>query len=125
MTTVVLDSGALVALEKRKAKVVALLAEVVAQRQAAHVPAGVVAQVWRGSPNQHALARLLRSRAVRIAPLSEDIALRIGVLLGTTRTRDVVDAHVALLARALGATVVTSDPDDIARLDRTLRIERV
>lgn len=125
MSRVVLDAGALVALEKRKAKAVALLAELVAQRHAAHVPAGVVAQVWRGTPQQYAIARLLRTRAVRVAPLSEDIALRVGVLLGTTRTRDTVDAHVALLARALGATVVTSDPDDIGRLDRTLRLERI
>jgi len=125
VSTIVLDSGALVALEKRKAKAVALLAELVAQHRGAHVPAGVVAQVWRGTPHQHAITRLLRTRAVRVASLSEDIALRSGVLLGTTRTRDIVDAHVALLARALGATVVTSDPDDISRLDPTLRLERI
>jgi predicted nucleic acid-binding protein len=125
VSTVVLDAGALVALEKRTVKAVALLAELVAHRQAAHVPAGVVAQVWRGTSRQHAIARLLRTRAVRVAPLSEDIALRVGVLLGTTHTRDVVDGHVALLARALGATVVTSDPDDIGRLDPTLRLERI
>jgi predicted nucleic acid-binding protein len=125
VSPIVLDSGALVALEKRKAKAVALLAELVAQRRGAHVPAGVVAQVWRGTQRQHAIARLLRTRAVRVAPLSEDIALRVGVLLGATRTRDIVDGHVALIARALGATVVTSDPDDIGRLDPTVRLERI
>jgi endonuclease III len=37
----------------------------------------------------------------------------------------VVDAHVVRLARRLRAAVVTSDPDDIAALDRTLTVVTV
>ncbi len=35
-----------------------------------------------------------------------------GLLLAKSGTSDVIDAHVALLARRLQATVLTSDPDD-------------
>jgi hypothetical protein len=38
-----------------------------------------------------------------------------GVLLGKTRTTDVVDAAVVVLAVA-GDCILTSDPDDMARL---------
>jgi hypothetical protein len=118
--TVVLDAGAFIALERREARALALAAELVADRRVAHVPAGVVAQVWRGSPRQHALIRLLRTGAVRVESMSEEIALRIGLLLAAAGTRDVVDAHVVLLARKLNALVVTSDPDGLARLDSAL-----
>jgi predicted nucleic acid-binding protein len=117
VSTAVLDAGALIALERRDPQVLALLAQLVADRQVAHVPAGVVAQVWRGSPRQHALIRLLRSGALRTEPLSEEIALRVGLLLGSAGAVDVIDAHVVLLARRLHARVVTSDPDDLRRMD--------
>jgi hypothetical protein len=40
---------------------------------------------------------------------------RIGELLAVTGTDDVIDGHVALLADATDR-IVTSDPDDLARL---------
>jgi predicted kinase len=125
MTSLVLDAGVLLALERRDGRMLALLHEVVAERVSAHVPAGVVAQVWRGSPRQHALVRLLRTKALRVHPLTETAAYRVGLLLATSRSSDVVDGHVALLGRSLGATVVTSDPDDLRRLDADLRIVTV
>ena len=89
---------------------------------AAHVPAGVVAQVWRGSPKQHAIMRLLQAKAIRVHPMSDAVAFRIGLLLASTRSADVIDGHVALLGRSLGAVVLTSDPDDLRRLDAKLDI---
>lgn len=41
--------------------------------------------------------------------------LRVGELLGITRTRNVVDAHVALLAHSED-TPLTSDPGDLDAL---------
>jgi predicted nucleic acid-binding protein len=122
LKTTVLDSGAFIALERRDARALALVAELVAGRQTAHVPAGVVAQVWRGSPRQHAMIRLLRTGVVRTESMSEEIALRVGLLLAAAGTTDVVDAHVVLLARKLSALVVTSDPDDLDRLDTQLDV---
>lgn len=98
----------------------ALMAELLALRSSAYVPAGVVAQCWRGSKRQHGVARLLRADAVRVDELTEASAYQIGLLLAATGTSDVVDGHVALLARKLGATVVTSDPGDLKTLDASL-----
>ena len=122
MKHVVFDAGALIALERRDLRLLALVDELIRARIAAHVPAGVVAQVWRGSARQHAVVRLLRAEAVRVHALSEAVAYRVGLLLARSRTSDVVDAHVAILARSLSAVVLTSDPDDLRRLDGKLDI---
>jgi len=122
VTALVLDAGALIALERRDARMLALAARLVAQRTVAHVPAGVVAQVWRGSPRQQAVRHLLHTGALRVEALSEEIALRLGLLLAASGTSDVIDAHVVLLARRLDATVVTSDPADMHRVDGALRL---
>lgn len=122
---VVLDAGAFIALEQRDQRVLAVADGLRRSRTVGHVPAGVLAQIWRGSPRQHGLTSLLRSSLLRVDPLTDVVAFRVGLLLGATGTSDVVDGHVALLARRLQATVLTSDPDDIAALDSTLRIVRV
>jgi hypothetical protein len=112
----VLDSGVFVAVDRGDRDVAADLSVA----QAANVPlltsAGVVAQVWRGGPRQARLARLLSS--VEVHGLSPDDAKELGLLLGANAMADVVDAHVASLARA-GDQVLTSDPDDISRLVAT------
>lgn len=115
-----LDAGALIALERRDTRMLALADELHRRRRSALVPAGVVAQVWRGAARQQAVIRLVRAEAVRVDPLSEDVANRLGLLLARSGTSDVIDAHVAWLARRVHATVVTSDPGDIAALDEDL-----
>lgn len=120
-----LDAGALIALERRDGRMLALLGELIASRTSAHVPAGVVAQVWRGSPRQHPVLRLLKAEAMRIHDLDEATAYRVGLLLAATGSADVVDGHVALLGRALGAPVVTSDAADLRRLDEQLRLVEI
>ncbi len=125
MTVVVLDVGAMIALERRDPRMLALADELYGARRIGYVPAGVVAQAWRGSARQHATVRLLRAGAVRVDPLSEDVAYRLGLLLAQSGTSDVIDAHVALLARRLQATVLTSDPDDLTALDPTLTLVTV
>lgn len=113
----VLDTGALIALERRDERLLGLADELHGLRRTAVVPAGVVAQCWRASPRQHAIRRLLNSRSVTVEPMTEAMAFAIGGLLARSGTADVVDGHVALLARRLKAVILTSDPDDIAALD--------
>lgn len=125
MRTVVLDAGALIALERRNKRMLALLQQIVAARMSVHVPAAVVAQVWRASTQQHATARLLKAKVIRVHALDSSTAYAIGLLLASSRTSDVVDAHVALLGRSLGARVLTSDPNDLKRLDATLDVVTV
>ena len=122
MKSIVYDAGALIALERRNPKMLALTQSLLSHKTSAHVPAAVIAQVWRGSARQHPIGKLLKASAIRVHTLDQSVALRIGRLLGQSGTSDVVDAHVVLLARRLGATVITSDPDDIQRLDDSLQL---
>jgi hypothetical protein len=46
----------------------------------------------------------------------------VGQVLAATGTTDIVDAHVVVCARRAEQAVVTSDPDDIARLAADLLI---
>jgi predicted nucleic acid-binding protein len=120
--TVVFDAGALIALERRDERMLALLAEIGEAEITCYVPAGVLAQVWRGTPRQVPISRLLKTQAVKVVALDQAEACRVGQLLGRTGGSDVTDAHVALIARPLGALVVTSDPGDIAAIDPNLRL---
>ena len=120
--TVVLDTGALIALERRDSRMIALIITVAGEEIPTFIPAGVVAQVWRSSARQHNIARLLATDSVQVDPLDEGTAKAIGVLLGSSRTSDVVDGHVALLARRTHGTVYTSDEGDIRQIDPTLDI---
>lgn len=112
--SLVLDAGALVAVERGDRDTLALLkAELLAGR-APLTHGGVVGQVWRGGAGRQAnLARLLP--AVEIVPLDEALGRRAGVLLGRARTADVVDAAVVLLA-VDGDLILTSDPRDLRAL---------
>lgn len=122
MTVAVLDTGVLIGVERRDRRMLALLEQLGREEIAAHVPAGVVAQAWRGSARQHGIARLLATETIRVEALDHRTAQQVGVLLGEIGESDVVDGHVALLARRVGGTVYSSDPYDIAAIDPTLTI---
>jgi hypothetical protein len=112
--TLVLDSGALIAIERLDRSVVALIKR---ERRADRAPlthAGVIGQVWRGGGGRQGnLARLLPG--VEVVPLDDALSRRAGVLIGKTKTTDVVDAAVALLAKD-GDEILTSDPDELLPL---------
>ena len=118
--SVVLDAGALIAFERNDAKVRTLIELAMVHGAALHAPAGVVAQVWRDGKRQSRLARLIGSGLVSVQVLDLEEAQATGVLCGQRRSKDIVDASVALLARRHGAKVVTSDPMDLRRIDASL-----
>ena len=68
---------------------------------------------------------MLRNPGMVEAPLHQGDAKRVGELLRDSQTTDVVDAHVAVLARRLGASVVTSDPGAISKLDAEIELIHV
>lgn len=111
--TVVLDAGALIAIDRRDRAVGAMLRVAQQQHVAVRSSGGAVAQVWRDGARQANIARVLSG--VDIAALDFAAAKRIGPLLGATDSSDVVDGHVAQLVNA-GDHLVTSDPDDMCRL---------
>ena len=120
---VVLDAGAFIALERRDRVMAHLTRRFVEERTPLVTSAGVVAQVWRGGAEQAPIAYLLRHSEV--VDVSLAVAKVLGRLLGRSRTSDPIDAHVAWLARERGWPVLSSDRDDLLRIDPTLQVERI
>lgn len=120
MTGAVLDAGALIGFERNDRVVVAIVRRALDHGDEFVVPAGVVAQVWRDGRRQARLSRLLASPVTRVEPLDDTGARAAGQLLGVAGTAYVVDASVALVARARRLRVITSDGADLLRLDPTL-----
>lgn len=112
-----LDAGALVALDRGDKRMIALLSRALAQGRAFRVPAGVVGQAWRNGRVQVTLARFLRSKEVEIIPLDDQLARACGELCGATKVPDIIDASVVILARQRRDLIVTSDPNDLRHLD--------
>jgi hypothetical protein len=120
MKTLTLEAGALIAFERNDRRTCLLLKEALAEGCELVLPAGVIAQVWRDGSRQVLLARLLRTSTLTVAPLDDELARAAGQRCGVSGTADVVDASAALVARRHGGVVMTSDPDDLRRLDPTL-----
>jgi hypothetical protein len=121
----VLDTGALVGFERNDRRVVAVVARALTHQVPLVVPAGVVAQAWRDGARQVRLARLLGAPICEIVALDDRQARASGQLCGVAGTADVVDASVALAAKERGFRVITSDPDDLRRLDHRLDVVAV
>lgn len=114
-----LDAGALVAAEKNSEAMWALLKLAVEKDLPLTVPACVVAQVWRKRSVQ--IARLLK--ACEIEALGEELAKKVGHMLGDKKTADVVDAAVVVGALGRGDAVITADRKAIERLGKVFVID--
>ena len=114
MAALVLDSGALIAYERGDLAVASMIKKAQAKRRPVVTSSGCIAQVWRqGGPKQARLAILLRgTKEVALGP---DDSRAVGELCSASKTSDVVDAHVVLLAEH-GDTLVTSDAGDIEKM---------
>lgn len=111
---VVLDAGALIAVDRADRRLIRLLE----LAQDIHVPAGALAQAWRNPARQVRLVRVMSSEGLVIHALDAAGARAAGQVCAATATSDVVDASVVLVARLVDGVTVTSDPDDLRRLDR-------
>jgi hypothetical protein len=120
-----LDTGALIAIDRGDGRMIALLREAVRKQVRLRVPAGVIGQAWRDGRRQATLARFLKTRDVEVHGLDEQTARAAGELCGATGTSDVIDATVVLTARPTADVVLTSDPEDLLRLDSEIHVERV
>ena len=114
---ITLDAGGLSALDRDNRRVVVLLALAAQTKAGVTVPAGALAQAIRSPARQVRLARLLRIPTTDVVALDRLDATGVGRLLATSRTSDVVDAHVVLCARRARQAIVTSDPDDLRTVD--------
>ena len=114
---IVLDTGALIALERGDKRMIALLRRALAQGRAFRVPAGVVGQAWRNGRVPVILRRFLRSEGVEIIPLDEQFARSCGELCAAASASDVIDASVVIVARERQDLTVTTDPGGLRHLD--------
>ena len=112
----VLDAGALIAVERADRDVIALIKRERLAGRAPRTHGGVIGQVWRGGRGRQAtLARLLPG--LDIVGLDAELGQRAGLLLLRARTSDVIDAAIALLASD-GDEILTSDAGDLRPLVR-------
>jgi hypothetical protein len=123
MAGLTLDTGALIALERKDDRIKALFERVLEEPDAIiHIPAGVLAQSFRNGPRQARLMRLLKKPQTRVVVLDEPMSYAVGLLLGLRDADDVVDASVVMCARRYRQPVVTADMEDLRRLDASVEL---
>ncbi len=113
MSGTVLDSGALIALERNDRALWAALKLAALNSSEVLVPSTALAQVWRGTPAQ---ARLSRALQYCVVASFDNVAFEVGELCGRTRTTDICDAHVAITAANRCDVLYTSDPRHMTSL---------
>ncbi len=125
MSGVTLDAGALIALARNDRNVLVLLARARELGARVTVPATALAQAIRRPSTQARLVRLVRQPDTDLKSLDAVDATSVGILLAASRTRDIADAHVVICAKRAKQVIVTSDPDDLARLDPSATLVRI
>jgi predicted nucleic acid-binding protein len=111
---ITLDTGALVAIERRKQRGNQLL-QLAKQRLAVlAVPMPVIAEWWRGRTDVR--ERILD--VVNVEPLAVTVAKAAGEAQAAIRSSTAIDAIVMAFAASRGDVVFTSDTKDLERLQR-------
>lgn len=119
---ITLDAGALIAVDRADRGVLVLLARAAETSSRVTIPASALAQAVRRPERQARLSRLVRQPTTDVVALDRVDAVHVGRLLAVSGTADVVDAHVVICARRGAQRVVTSDPNDLSRLDPTIEL---
>jgi len=122
---VTLDAGPLIGLDKNNRKVIALLARAGELGVKVTVPSTALAQAIRHPARQVRLTRLVRQAATELVALDGSDATHVGILLARTGTRDIVDAHVVVCAKRRGQAILTSDSDDLRKLDPEVELVEI
>lgn len=112
MSRLVLDAGALIALDRGDRSMWSRMAKAHADGARLVTHGGVIAQVWR-SPRQARLARAIT--ALDVVSIDRELGKLAGLLLAAARTKDAIDAALVVVSRD-GDRILTSDPDDILPL---------
>jgi len=122
---ITLDTGALVAIERRRRPMLAFMTEALSRGLRITVPTCVVGEWWRGQRGP--VARILD--AVVVEPLTLPLAKLVGETIAAVRDASLVDAVVVASAAQRGDLVLTTDLDDLSRIrDRAfprVRLRRV
>ena len=111
-----LDSGALIALERRDIGMAIKLRVLHQAGVAITIPANAVVEWWRKGHGQSSVLAL-----GTVEPMTEAIAKAAGEALARVRGATPIDATVMASAAQRGDHVFTSDPKDMQRLQRHFR----
>ena len=106
------DTGALIALERNKQRVVEMFQNMLRRGDDVTVPAAVITEWWRGRTDVR--ADILDSVVVEL--LTPVIAKTAGEALAAVRGATAIDAIVMASAARRGDLVLTSDVHDLERL---------
>jgi predicted nucleic acid-binding protein len=109
---ITLDTGALVAIERRERRMLALMTHALEHGTRVTVPTCVVGEWWRGQRGP--IARLLD--AVVVEPLTITMAKLAGETIASVRGATLVDVVVVASAAQRGDLVFTSDFEDLSRI---------
>lgn len=112
MTGLTFDTGALIALERRRPRMRAVIEHALATDQPITAPAGVIAEWWRGRTD----VREAILAAIDVEPLTTDLAKIAGEALAAVHDATLVDAIVMASAASRGDIVYSSDVADLERL---------
>lgn len=109
---IVFDTGALIAVERRKRRMLDLWRTARLAARPILVPGAVVTEWWRGRTE----VREAILSSVTVVPVDEQLGRASGEALAATPDATSVDAIVMALAARRDAVVYTSDVDDLERL---------
>lgn len=120
-TSYTLDTGALIGLERRRQRMLGFLRIARADRATLFVPSVCVAEWWRGRTDlrEQVLA------AVVVEHTDEALMRLAGEALGSVQSATCVDAIVMASAARRSGVVLTSDVEDMTRLQRAFPSVRV
>ena len=117
MAALILDTGALIAIERGDRQTAALLSVAALDGIEVITSSACTAQAWRSPTRQVRLGRALEGCLEQ--PLDPERARLCGIALARSHTTDVPDAALCAGVRE-GDTVLTSDPSDIGRILQAL-----
>jgi predicted nucleic acid-binding protein len=106
------DTGALIALERRRQRIARVYTTALLDGLIVTVPAVVISEWWRGRSD----ARQAILRGLRVEPIDAALAKVAGEAIGAVAGATPVDALVMASAARRGDPVYTSDFDDLQRL---------
>jgi hypothetical protein len=117
----ILDTGALIALERNDRAMWQRLKAALQAREAPISHGGIVGQAWRGRGSRQALlAKALNM--IDFRRIDAELGRAAGELLARAKQDDVIDAALVLLAND-GDRIITSDPEDLAPLARAADLD--
>lgn len=121
MTSYVFDRGALIALERRRQRMLGVLRIAKTERIPVVVPGVCIAEWWRGRTD----LREAILAAVIVEHTSDALVRATGEALATVPRATCIDAMVMAIAARRGGVVFTSDVGDLMRIQAAFPAVRV